>query len=63
MNYVHNFPKAYIRYYASDTILHIDINAAYLVDPKACSIVTGCFHISDHLAIIEHPKLNGEILV
>ena len=34
MDYVATYPNAYTRYYASDMILNIDSNAAYLVDKK-----------------------------
>ena len=63
MDYLHTYPDAYIRYYASDMVLHIDSDAAYLVAPKARSRVAGYFHLSDHPNITKHPKLNGAILV
>ena len=34
MDYMATYPDAVIRYYASDTYLHIDSDAAYLVFPK-----------------------------
>ena len=51
MDYLHTYPNAYIRFYASDMILHVDSDAAYLVAPKARSRIAGCFHLS------EHPKI------
>ena len=57
------FPNVYIRYYASDMILHIDSNTAYFVAPKACSRLAGYFHLSYHPTITRHPKLNGAIFV
>ena len=33
MDYLATYPNAYIRYYASDMILNIDSDAAYLVAP------------------------------
>ena len=63
MNYVNTYPDAYIRYYASDIVLHIDSDAAYLVAPKARSRVAGYFHLSDHLSKIIKPTLNGAIHV
>jgi len=63
MDYLHTYPNAYLRYHASDMILHIDSDAAYLVAPKARSRVAGYFHLSDHPSVTKHPKLNGAILV
>ena len=63
MDYLHTYPDAYIRYYASDMILHVDSDAAYLVEPKAKSRVAGYFYLSDHPNITQHPTLNGAILV
>ena len=63
MDYLHTYPEAYIRFYASDMILHVDSDAAYLVAPKARSRIAGYFHLSDHPNITQHPKLNGAILV
>ena len=48
MNYVNTYPNAYIRFYVSDIILHVDRDAAYLVAPKARSRIAGYFHLSDH---------------
>ena len=63
MDYLNTYPEAYIRFYASDMVLHMDSNAAYLVAPKANSQIAGYYHLSDHLNITKHPKLNGAILV
>ena len=63
MEYVHTFMKAYIGYYTSDMILHIESDAAYLVSPKARRIVAGYFHLPDHPTITKHPKRNGAIFV
>ena len=35
MDYAHTYPNATIRYHASDMCLHIDSDAAYLVQPQA----------------------------
>ena len=48
MDYINTYSNAYIRHYASDTVLRIDSNAAYLVAPKVRSRVAGYFHLSDH---------------
>ena len=63
MDFVATHPNAYIRYYASDMVLHIDSDAAYLVAPKAKSRVAGYFYLSDHPNITSPPQLNGAILV
>ena len=63
MDYLNTYPNAYIRYYASNMVLHVDSDAAYLVEPKAKSRIAGYFHLSDHPNITKHPKLNGAILV
>ena len=63
MDYVHTYPNSYIRYKASDMILHIDSDAAYLVAPKARSRVAGYFHLSDNPSQGSTPMLNGAIHV
>ena len=63
MDFLHSHPDAYIRFYASDVVLHIGSNAAYLVAPKAWSRVAGYFHMSNHPNKTKRPKLNGAILV
>ena len=63
MDYLHIYPNDYLRYHASDMVLHIDSDAAYLVAPKARSRIAGYFYLSDHPNITKHPKLNGAVLV
>ena len=63
MDYLNTYPDAYIRFYASDMILHVDSDAAYLVAPKAKSRIAGYFHLTEHPNVTKHPKLNGAILV
>ena len=46
MDYLHTYPEAVIRYYASDMILKITSDAAYLVQPKARSRIAAHFHLS-----------------
>ena len=41
LTYVKTYPDAKVRYHASDMILHIDSDAAYLVMPGAKSRVAG----------------------
>ena len=63
MDYVATYPNTYIRFYASDMVLNIDSDAAYLVAPKARSRVAGYFHFSSTPNVIETSRLNGAILV
>ena len=60
---MNTYPDAYIQYYASDMVLHVDSDAAYLVAPKVKSRVAGYFHLSGHPNIRKHPKLNRAIQV
>ena len=63
MDYMHTYPDAFLRFYASDMILHIESDAAYLVAPKARSRIAGYFHLSDHPNKTKSPKLNAAIQV
>ena len=63
MDYLNTHPDAYVRYHASDMVLHVDSDTAYLVAPKARSRVAGYYHLSDHPNITKHSKMNGAILV
>ena len=62
LDYLATNPKAKIRYKASDMILHVDSDAAYLVAPNAKSRIAGYYYLSD-LPSKKHNKLNGAILV
>ena len=63
MDYVATYPDTYIRFYASDMILNIDSDAAYLVAPKARSRVAGYFQLGSLPTSTQHPTLNGAVLV
>ena len=63
MDYVATYPDTYIRFHASDMILNIDSDAAYLVAPKARSRVAGYFQLGSLPTSTQHPKLNGAVLV
>ena len=63
MDYLHTYPDVYVRYYASDMVLYVDSDAAYLVAPKARSRIAGYFYCSDHPNVTKRPKANGAILV
>ena len=51
MDYLHTYPNAVILFYASDMILKIYSDAAYLVQPKARS----CIPVHYHLGWINDP--------
>ena len=63
MDYLHTYPDAYLRFHASDMVLHIESDAAYLVAPKARSRIAGYFHLSDHPNKTNNPKINAAIQV
>ena len=63
IDYAATYPNAYVRYHASDMILNVDSDAAYLVQPQAKSRVAGYFHLSNLPAPTHHPTINGAILV
>ena len=60
LDYVATYPKAYLRFYASDMLLEIDSDAAYLVLPKARSRLAGYFRLLDKN---KQFKYNGAILI
>jgi hypothetical protein len=45
MDYLHTYPNAVIRYHASDMILKITSDAAYLVQPRARSRAAVHYHL------------------
>ena len=63
MDYVATYPDAYIRYHASDMILNVDSDAAYLVLPKAKSRIVGFFQLTDNVQNTKAPHRNGPLLV
>ena len=63
MDYVATYPDAYIRYKASDMILNIDSDAAYLVLPKAKSRIAGFFQLTDNPRASHPLPTNGPLLV
>lgn len=48
LDFVSTYPNGKIRFHASDMILHIDTDAAYLVMPNAKSRVAGYYYLSSH---------------
>ena len=65
-DYALTHPSATIRYHASDMILHVESDAAYLVLPKARSRYAGFYHLAGHPPdppAIPTPTINGAINV
>ena len=63
MDYAATYPSVYVRFHASDMVLSIDSDAAYLVMPQAKSRIAGYFQLNDHPSRIKHPDINGAILI
>ena len=64
LDYVATHPNAIIRYHASDMILYIDSDAAYLVMPGAKSRISGYFQLGNKNGFTSFPNgVNGAILV
>jgi hypothetical protein len=64
LDYAATYPNAVLRYHASDMVLHVDTDAAYLVLPKACSVIAGHYFLSDNPPpppTEPNPKPNGPI--
>ena len=60
LDFVATHPDATLRYRASNMILHVDSDAAYLVAPKARSRIAGYYYLSN---LDTPPPLNGAIHV
>ena len=63
MDYAATYPNVYVRYRASDMILNIDSDAAYLVLPNSKSRIAGYFQLNDDPQRVNHPEVNGAILI
>ena len=61
LDYLATNPSAKIRYYASDMLLHVESDAAYLVAPNAKSRIAGYYYLGDKEK--KNTKINGAILV
>ena len=59
MDYMATYPNSVIRYYASDMIMHVDSDAAYLVAPGAKSRIAGYYYLSDHPKNSTFSQLNS----
>ena len=63
MDYAATYPNTFVRYKASDMVLNVDSDAAYLVAPKARSRIAGYFFLSSEPTTTQPAQLNGAILV
>jgi hypothetical protein len=64
LDFAATYPDAKIRFHASDMILNIDTDAAYLVMPNAKSRIAGYFYLSSLPSTSNIPvPINGPILV
>jgi hypothetical protein len=64
LDYTATYPNADLRYHASGMVLHVDTDAAYLVLPKARSVIAGHYFLSDNPPpppTKPNPKPNGPI--
>ena len=63
MDYINTYPSPYLRFYASDMILSIDSDAAYLVVPGAKSRVAGYFYLTNAMSSQNSGSPNAPVLV
>ena len=64
LDYAATYPNAKVRFHKSDMILHVDSDAAYLVQPNARSRIAGSFKLSckpPPAQLIPRPKPNAPI--
>ena len=64
LDYAETYPHKIIRYKASNMVLYVDSDAAYLTIPEARSCYAGHFYLSDWLSpsmMKPNPDSNGPI--
>eukprot|EP00957_Ditylum_brightwellii_P030524 2311945-Ditylum_brightwellii.AAC.1 len=61
LNYMWTYPNAAVHFYASDMVLHIHSNAAYMVLPEAHSRAGRYFYLSSNPEKTTEVPLNGAI--
>ena len=63
LDYLNTYPNAKIRFYASDMVLYVDSDAAYLITEKAKSRIAGYYYCSNSPKNKKspNPPLNGPI--
>ena len=63
MDYLSTYPDAFICYHASQMILRVDSDAAYLVLPKAKSRIAGFYHLTNNAPTPAQATRNAPLLV
>ena len=64
LDYLHTYPAAKVRFYASDMQLRIDSDTAYLVAPEAKSRIAGFFYCTNKTTnTLPTPVINGPVHV
>ena len=63
LNYANTYRNMYIRYHASNMVLHSCSDVAYLVAPKARSCIAPYNYLSNHPSKTRKPTLNWPILI
>ena len=63
MDYMATFPNVFLRFHASNMILNVDSDAAYLVAPKARSRIAGYFQLNSCPKPSYSKEVNGAIMV
>ena len=58
MDYCATYPSVTVRFHASDMILHVDSDAAYLVAPGVKSRIAGHFYLSNAAGTMENPPFH-----
>ena len=58
MDYLHTYPNATIRYHASDMVLKICSDAAYLLHPRARSCIAAHYHLG---WLSDTTRVNGSV--
>ena len=64
MDYATTHPDTTVLLFASDMILHVDSDAAYLVLPRAHSQIAGYYYLADKPPLppeIPEPMINGAV--
>ena len=60
--YAATYPNSFIQYKASDMVLNVDSDAAYLVVPKARSRIAEYYYLSSQPTMKQYPHVNSAIL-
>ena len=58
MDYCATYPSVTTRYHASDMILHVDSDSAYLVAPGEKSRIAGHYFLSNEAGMMENPPFH-----